>query len=87
MTEATLNIKEFFIKLERVVDEEAALEMWRQYVLAHGWSRVGEPEVVRHDDGRNREGQPFVIGKLVRTNKSATLNPDMSGPLRWVAGE
>ena len=78
----TLPIQEFYIRLERVRDEEAAREMWRQYVLAHGWSRVGEPEVVRHDDPRHREGTPFVIGKVVKTDDPVTINPDFAGPLR-----
>lgn len=77
----TLPVEQFFIKLERVRDEEAAREMWRQYVLAHGWSRVGEPEVVRHDDPCNNEGQPFVIGKVVRTDEPLTLNPDLNTAL------
>lgn len=76
-----LPIKEFYIRLERVYDEEAAREMWRQYVLAHGWSRVGEPEVVRGDDPSNHEGTPFVIGKVVRTDEPLTLRPDMAQPL------
>ncbi len=87
MITKTLNIEEFFIKLERVRDEQAALEMWRQYVLAHGWSRVGEPEVVRHNDARNREGQAFVIGRLVKTDEPMTINPDTRGPIRWLASE
>lgn len=75
-------VQEFYIRLERVRDEEAAREMWRQYVLAHGWSRVGEPEVLRHDDPRHREGTPFVIGKVVKTDEPLVLNPELSQPLR-----
>ncbi len=78
----TLPVQEFYIRLERVQDEAAALEMWRQYALAHGWSRVGEPEVVRHNDPRHREGTPFVIGRVVKTDDPLTLNPDMRHPLR-----
>lgn len=77
----TLPIKEFYIRLERVRNEEAALEMWRQYVLAHGWSRVGQPEVIRTADPRWREGTPFVIGKVVETDEPLELNPDMDQPL------
>lgn len=83
MTIRTLPIQEFYIRLERVRDEEAACEMWRQYVLAHGWSRVGEPEVLRHDDPRHREGMPFVIGKVIKTDEPLTINPDFVGPLRY----
>ena len=82
MMTKTLPVQVFYIRLERVRDEAAALEMWRQYVLAHGWSRVGEPEVLRHDDPRHREGTPFVIGKVVKTDESLVLNPDLRDALR-----
>jgi hypothetical protein len=82
MMTRTLPVKEFYIRLERVRDTEAAAEMWRQYVRAHGWSKVGEPEVVRHDDPRNHEGTPFVIGKVVRTDEPLELSPEIGIALR-----
>ena len=77
----TLPVEKFYIRLERVHDEEAACEMWRQYLLAHGWSKVGEPTVVRGDDPDNHEGTPFVIGKVVRTDKPIGLSPDIGTAL------
>lgn len=87
MITRTLPVQKFYIRLERVRDEEAAREMWRQYVLAHGWSRVGEPEVLRHDDPRHREGTPFVIGKVVKTDKPLVLSDTLTGALRFAATE
>ena len=82
MITKTLPVKKFYLRLERVRDEEAAREAWRQYVRAHGWSRVGEPEVLRHDDPRHGEGTPFVIGKVVETDEPLELSPDLKDALR-----
>jgi hypothetical protein len=65
VSERILPVKQWYVRLERVHDEESALDAWRALVKAQGWSAVGDPEVVRHDDPRHKEGTPFVIGLVV----------------------
>ena len=64
----TLPVRQWYVRLERVHDEAAALEAWRQMVRAQGWSTVGEPEIV-HD------GTPAVVGKIVQ-HPGLTVNPE-----------
>jgi hypothetical protein len=65
----TLTVREWYVRLERIVDEEAALEAWRLLIRAQGWSPVGEPWIVR--DGAD----PAVVGRLVQ-HPNLTVNPD-----------
>lgn len=65
----TLPVREWYVRLERVADEEAALDAWRCLVKAQGWSAVGEPEVI-HDGAT-----PAVVGRLVE-HPGLSVNPD-----------
>lgn len=65
----TLPVQQWYVRLERVHDEVAALEAWRQLVRAQGWSAVGEPEVM-HDGAT-----PGVIGRVVEF-PNLTVNPE-----------
>jgi hypothetical protein len=65
----TIPIREWYVRLERVHDESAAFEAWRQLVIAQGWSPVGDPWIVR--DGAD----PAVVGRLVQ-HPGLTVSPD-----------
>ena len=65
----TIPIREWYVRLERVHDEGAAFEAWRQLVIAQGWSPVGDPWIVR--DGAD----PAVVGRLVQ-HPGLTVSPD-----------
>lgn len=62
-------IREWYVRLERVHDEAAAVEAWRQLVVAQGWSPVGDPWIVR--DGADAA----VVGRLVQ-HPGLPVNPD-----------
>lgn len=54
-----LRVREWYVRLERLHDEDAAFEAWRSLVRAQGWSPVGDPWIVQ-------DGTPAVVGRLVR---------------------
>src|SRR5690606_24221781 len=64
-------VQQYVMEIPDVQDEDAALEAWRWYVKARGWSKVGEPCMVHADQGT------FVAGYLVRTNRTVELSPDL----------
>lgn len=64
----TLPIREWYVRLERVHDEAAALDAWRSMVKAQGWSAVGDPWIVQ-------DGTPAVVGRLVQ-HPDLTVSPD-----------
>lgn len=66
----TLPVREWYVRLERVHDEAAALDAWRSLVIAQGWSPVGEPWIV-HD------ATPAVVGRLVQ-HPGLTVRADAS---------
>lgn len=74
----TLGQGSYFLKFERIVDEESAVQAWKSYVRAHGWSPVGEPYVLKPEPGEpDRLGYHGMIGTVVRTDRTIEINPDI----------
>lgn len=65
----TLPVRKWYVRLERVHDEAAALDAWRSLIKAQGWSAVGEPEVI-HDGAT-----PAVVGRIIE-HPDVVVSPD-----------
>lgn len=66
----TLPVRQHFLTFERIKDEALAFDAWRFYVLAHGWSVVGEPWA-----GKMPEGWA-VTGNVVQTERPLAVTAD-----------
>ena len=70
LTEA-IPVKKWFVRLEApIVDEQEAREAWVHLVRAQGWSPVGEPQVVHHEDAG------ALVGRVVQY-PGLTVSPDI----------
>lgn len=74
----SLGQAKYFLKFERIVDEESAVQAWKAYVRAHGWSPVGDPYVLKPEPGEtDRLGFDAVIGTVVRTDRPVGIITDI----------
>lgn len=66
----TLPVLTHFLIFERVTNEYMALDAWRRYVTAHGWSTVGEPWMEKVPEGH------AVLGRVVKTDQPIPIAAD-----------